>query len=121
MITSLHLSLLLGINVITDRCTPKKQPKFSLKSGSYVSEECRRDFNDFLIQNFGYELCVLMTNGSIYIHPDNIKYLYKLLIKNSNDTGRSADSADLIPWKDFRYNYSPFSPIITHLTKWSGA
>lgn len=114
MNTSPHIFSLLGINVIADRCTPQKQPKFYLKRAGYVSEEVRRDFNDFLIQNFGYEPCFFVTNGAIYIHLDNIQFLEILMTKVRNDTDCSADSADLIPWKDCRDN-SPVYPLFQNL------
>lgn len=76
-----NFNYLFGLPVIANSAIPEKSPKFSLKAGDYVSEECRRDFNHFLAKNFGYEPCVFMNQEAIFIHPNNIKLLQGLMEK----------------------------------------
>ena len=79
--TGLNTDSLFGIPVRTGAYIPENKPKFSLKYGDYVSEECRADFNQFLIENFGYVPCAFITKDAIYIHPNNVRHLEKLMAK----------------------------------------
>lgn len=97
-------SSLFGVRVFESIMVPEREPKFSLKAGDYVSDECRRDFNRFLVEHFGYERSAIISKGAIFIHPNNIQYLEKILTKKRSEAVGSVDSTDLMPWKDRRDN-----------------
>ena len=72
------MMLIYGYLVIENRMVPEHVPKFSLKPGDYVSEQVRKEFDDWLAKTFGYNHCFIISEAKkmIFVHPNNV-YLLK--------------------------------------------